>query len=55
MALPQDIRPVNSELANSITRSADIPWIETKLGESWTKTLWVGSESGRWAVLLKWK
>ena len=55
MALPQDIRPVNNELADSITRSAEIPWIETKPGMAWTKVLWVGKESGRWAVLLKWK
>lgn len=55
MALPQDIRPVNSELADSITRSSEIPWIETKPGQAWTKVLWVGPESGRWAVLLKWK
>ena len=49
MALPQD-----DELADSITRSADIPWIETKPGMAWTKVLCVGQESGRWAVLLKW-
>jgi anti-sigma factor ChrR (cupin superfamily) len=55
MALPQDIRPLNSELADSITRSSEIPWIETKLGQASTKVLWVGPESGRWAVLLKWK
>src|SRR5205085_1755996 len=55
MALPQDIRPVNNELADSITRSSEIPWIETKPGQAWTKVLWVGPESGRWAVLLKWK
>ena len=55
MALPQDIRPLNSELADSITRSSEIPWIETKSGMAWTKVLWVGQESGRWAVLLKWK
>ena len=55
MALPQDIRPVNNELADSITRSSEIPWIETKPGQAWTKVLWVGEESGRWAVLLKWK
>jgi anti-sigma factor ChrR (cupin superfamily) len=55
MALPQDIRPLNSELADSITRSSQIPWIETKPGQAWTKVLWVGPESGRWAVLLKWK
>ena len=55
MALPQDIRPLNSELADSITRSSEIPWIETKPGQAWTKVLGVGPESGRWAVLLKWK
>ena len=55
MALPQDIRPLNNELADSITRSSEIPWIETKPGQAWTKVLWVGQESGRWAVLLKWK
>ena len=55
MALPQDISPVNDELSDSITRGADIPWIETKPGMAWTKVLWVGQESGRWAVLLKWK
>ena len=55
MALPQDIRPLNSELADSITRSSEIPWIESKPGQAWTKVLWVGPESGRWAVLLKWK
>src|SRR5260370_19976267 len=55
MALPQDIRPLNSELADSITRSAAIPWIETKPGMAWTTVLWVGQESGRCAVLLKWQ
>ena len=55
MSLPQDIRPVNSELADSIVRSSQIPCIETKPGQAWTKVLFVGTESGRWAVLLKWK
>ena len=55
MALPQEIRPINSELADSITGSSEMPWIETKPGQAWTKVLWVGQESGRWAVLLKWK
>ena len=52
MALPQDIRPVNDALADSITRGLETPWIETKPGMAWTKVLWVGQESGRWAVLL---
>src|SRR4029078_2151999 len=51
----QDILPVKNKLADAITRSTESPWIETKLGQAWTKVLWVGPESGRWAVLLKWK
>ena len=55
MPLPQDIRPVNAQLADQIARTAEMPWIETKPGMAWSKVLWVGPESGRWAVLLKWK
>ena len=55
MPLPQDISPLNNALVDSIARSRDMPWIETKPGQAWSKVLWVGAESGRWAVLLKWK
>jgi anti-sigma factor ChrR (cupin superfamily) len=55
MPLPQDINPVNSTLADTIVRTSQIPWIETKPGQAWSKVLWVGAESGRWAVMLKWK
>ena len=55
MALPQDISPVNSELMDSLARSSQMDWQETKPGQAWIKVLWVGPESGRWAVLLKWK
>lgn len=54
MPLPQDIRPINSQLADTIARSSKMPWIETKPGQAWSKVLWIGPESGRWAVLLKW-
>ena len=54
MALPQDISPVNSELMDTLARSADMDWIETSPGKAHIKVLWLGSETGRWAVLLKW-
>ncbi|MCK9993776.1 MAG: hypothetical protein Dbin4_02296 [Alphaproteobacteria bacterium] len=55
MPLPQDIRPVNSELMDSLARSSQMEWIETDPGQAWMKVLWTGPETGRWAVLLKWK
>lgn len=55
MALPQDISPVNSELMDSLARTSAMEWIETKPGQAWLKVLWVGPETGRWAVLLKWR
>ncbi len=55
MALPQDIAPVNSELMDSLARSGGMEWIETKPGEAWMKILWLGAETGRWAVLYKWR
>ena len=55
MALPQDIAHVNSTLMDSLARSADMDWIETRRGQAWIKILWLGPETGRWAVLLKWR
>lgn len=54
MPLPQDIAPVNSEMMDSIARSAEMDWIETKPDQAYMKILWIGPETGRWAVLLKW-
>ena len=55
MPLPQDIAPVNSTLMDSLARSAKMEWIETRRGQAWIKVLWLGPETGRWAVLLKWR
>jgi anti-sigma factor ChrR (cupin superfamily) len=55
MTLPQDIAPVNSELMDSLARSSKMDWQETEKGKAWIKVLWTGPETGRWAVLLKWK
>jgi len=54
MALPQDIAPVNSELMDSLARTSEMNWIQTVKGQAWMKVLWLGPETGRWAVLLKW-
>jgi anti-sigma factor ChrR (cupin superfamily) len=53
MALPQDIRPFEQALRDTITR-ADEPWIEQG-PLSAMKVLWTGAETGGWAVLLRWK
>ena len=52
MAL-QNISPINDQLADTIVRSSE-PWIETSPGMAWTKVLWTGAESGRWAALYRW-
>ena len=55
MPLPQDISPINSELMDTIARSAEMDWIETAPGMAYMKILWIAPESGRWSVLLHWK
>ena len=55
MALPQDISPVNSELMDTLVRTSAVDWIETKPGMAYMKVLWLGAETGRWAVLYRWR
>ena len=55
MALPQEISPVNSELMDTLARSADMDWIETSPSMAYTKVLSLSPETGRWVVLFKWK
>ena len=55
MALPQDISPVSSELVDALTQSANMDWIETTPDKAYMKILWFSQETGRWAVLLRWK
>lgn len=54
MALPQDISPVNSELADSLSRSSTMDWIELKPDMAYMKILWLSPETGRWSVLFRW-
>ena len=53
MPLPQDIRPAFQNIQDTLIR-ADQPWIEQSPTSS-MKVLWVGRESGTWAVLIRWK
>ena len=55
MPLPQDITPVNTGLADTIAQTSKMPWLETHPGKASMKILWLGPESGRWAVLFRWK
>lgn len=54
MALPQDILPVNSELMDGLAAAAQMKWMEYDPGAA-MKILWLGTESGRWVVLFKWR
>ena len=53
MSLPQDITPVNSELMDTLVEASKMDWIQTD-EKAFMKILYTGSESGSWAVLLKW-
>ena len=55
MALPQDISPVNTDLVDALAQSAKMDWIETTPDMAYIKILWFSAETGRWAVLLRWK
>ena len=55
MALPQDISPVNVNLTDTMVKASKMPWMETSPGMAYQKILWLGPESGRWAVLFDWK
>jgi len=54
MALPQDISPVNSELMDGLAAASQMEWMDYGQPGGKIKILWLGAESGRWAVLFKW-
>ena len=56
MALPQDIKPLNSELMDTLVRASQVEWIPQPFDpeRAFIKILWTGSESGSWAVLFRW-
>jgi anti-sigma factor ChrR (cupin superfamily) len=54
MALPQDITSFNQGLGDSLYKASQMEWLETTPGQAWMKILWTGSETGTWAVILKW-
>ena len=57
MALPQQIKPLNSELMDTLVQASKTQWMPQPFDpeRSFVKILWTGSETGGWAVLLKWK
>ncbi len=55
MPLPQDIRPLNPEVMDTLVQSSNSPWIEYSPGQAWLRVLWVGAETGAWAVVFRWK
>ena len=57
MPLPQDISPINSTIIDSLAKSGEMDWIPSADDpeRAAMKILWTGSETGTWAVLLKWK
>ncbi len=54
MPLQQDVRPLNSEIQDSLVKAKDGEWFEYDDG-AWLKILYLGSETGTWSVLFKWK
>lgn len=56
MPLPQDIKPVNSELMDTLVEASKVDWIPQAFDpeRAFIKVLWIGSESGSWAVLFRW-
>jgi quercetin dioxygenase-like cupin family protein len=56
MPLPQDIKPFNSELMDTLVKAQELDWIPSADDpkRAFIKILYTGSESGSWAVLLRW-
>jgi hypothetical protein len=55
MGLPQEIRPLNGELMDTLVASDALPWLVFEPELAFLKVLWLGSETGRFAVLFRWK
>lgn len=56
MALPQDIKPINSELMDTLVEASKMEWMPQAFDpeRAFLKILWLGPESGSWAVLFRW-
>lgn len=55
MPLPQDIRPLNQALQDTLSKASNAQWIENTPGMAWTRILWTGAETGTWAAIFRWK
>ena len=56
MGLQQEIKPVNSELMDTLVEASKMDWMPYVEGDdrALAKILYTGSESGTWAVLFRW-
>ncbi len=55
MPLPQDITPINNQLADTVIQTDKVEWLETVPGSAWIRVLWTGPETGGWAAIFRWK
>ena len=56
MGLSQEIKPVNTELMDTLVEASKMDWMPYVEGDdrAFAKILYTGSESGTWAVLFRW-
>lgn len=56
MSAPEHMLPVNPKLLDTLVKGGESGWIPNDAeGLSFMKVLFVGEESGQWAVLFRWK
>jgi hypothetical protein len=56
MPAPAHMLPLNPNLMDTLVRGGESGWIQNDLeGMAFMKVLFVGEESGQWAVLFRWK
>jgi anti-sigma factor ChrR (cupin superfamily) len=56
MPLPQDISPINSQIADSLVRASQMEWIPNSSEvppRTFIKVLWTAAESGTWVILAR--
>jgi len=56
MSIPEQLKPLNPELVDTLVKADDGAWIPSDAeGLAAMKVLFVGEESGQWAALFRWK
>ena len=56
MRAPEHMLPINPNLLDTLVKGGESGWIPNDAeGLAFIKVLFVGEESGQWAVLFRWK